>query len=136
MSRELSFATRRRNVSRVGAGVAALSYPTALVVMTLATGFRRLGDLTDLAASFLASLLFLIAAPTAWVFSFEFIDVSRFTVLAVGILTSYPLWYLLGARLAVDVDHWAVWVRRYAAACVAWTTSVLVVVALLAQILD
>jgi hypothetical protein len=113
----------------------ALGYPTLLVGVSLSVGFRRAGELTDLAASFLAALLFLVAAPTSWVFAFPFIEVTRFTILFVGVLTSFPLWYAAGAALADASATWPVWLRRYLVIAVGWTAFTILalgVIALLA----
>ena len=121
MRQDLSFTANRRTVSRSLGGIAALAYPVFLVSVALATGFRKGGDYADLAASFLAALLFLIAAPTAWIFSFDFVDPDRFTIVFVGALTSFPLWYMAGSAIAARTEHWSSWLRRYALVCVGWT---------------
>lgn len=121
MSQELSFTTDRRALSRRLGGVAALTYPLVLVALALRTGFRQAGDVTGFAASFLAALLILLAQPTMWLFSFDFIDPDRLTILVVGGLTSFPLWYLGGAALAARTPRWPLWLKRYAIACAVWT---------------
>ncbi len=121
VTRELSFSTRRTGLPRVPGGLAGLVYPIFLVTVAIQTGFRHDGELTDLAASFLAALLLLIAVPTAWLFSFDFIVAGRFTIIFVGALTSFPLWYLAGRALASGSGRWSEWIRRYVALCIAWT---------------
>ena len=98
-----------------------MSYPILLIALALGTGFRKTGDYADLAASFLAALLLLIAEPTAWLFAFDFVDPDRFTILFVGALTSLPLWYLVGSAVAARSERWVVFVRRYTLVCVGWT---------------
>ena len=132
MRQDLSFTANRQTISRSVGGITALAYPLFLVAMALGTGFRRGGDYADLAASFLAALLFLVAAPTAWIFSFDFVDPDRFTIVFVGALTSFPLWYMAGSILAARVEHWSTWLRRYALVCVGWTLANLVIFVLLA----
>jgi len=134
VSRDLSFASRKHGPRRGGAGLAALVFPTLLVLLGLGVGFREGGGVTDLATGFLAALLFLVAAPTAWIFSFDFIEVTRFTVIVVGVLTSFPLWYLLGSGLAESSPTWPAWIRRYLAVSLTWTVTVLVVLALVAEL--
>jgi len=134
MSRDLTFASSRRSVSRLWGGLVALVYPILLIGLVLATGFRRSGDPTDIAASFLGAVLFLVAAPSAWVFAFDFIDVSRLTVLLLGTLTSLPLWYLAGAAIAERTESRLQWLRRYAGSAIAWTSAMLLTVGLLAAI--
>ncbi len=115
-------------------GLLAISYPGLLVVVALGVGFRRGGDMGEFAATLAATLLFLIAAPTAWILSFEFIDVTRFTVLVFGIVTSLPIWYLVGVAVARRSPTWTTWFRQYAIGCVAWTTGNLLVVGIVAAI--
>ena len=134
MNGELSFAARRRRLRRGWGGLAALSYPVGLILLSLAVGWRRGGDVADIATSFLAALLFLVAAPTAWIFAFEFIDVSRFTILFVGTATSLPLWYLVGSRLADASQTWWSWMRRYVLLALAWTAFTIFLVATVAQL--
>jgi hypothetical protein len=111
-----------------------LTYPVLLVVIALGVGFRRGGDMGDLAASFLSALLFLVACPTAWVFAFDFIEVTRFTVIGVGVLTSFPLWYALSAALAERADFWGEWLRWYVTACLIWTVLTILLMAVIAQV--
>ena len=131
---DLIFAPRRRSVSPVVGGVLGLSYPVALITIALGVGFRRGGDMGEFAATVAGTLLFLVAAPTGWVLSFDFIDVTRFTVLVFGIVTSLPLWYLLGVAIARGCEQWLVWVRRYGTLCVAWTAFNVLVVGVIAAI--
>lgn len=118
---EVSFAPRSRSVPPISGGVLALTYPAVLVIVALSVGFRRGGDMTEFAATLAATVLFLVAAPTSWVLSFSFIAVTRFTVLVFGIVTSAPLWYILGVAVARRSSDWMTWIRRYVVACVAWT---------------
>jgi hypothetical protein len=128
------FTARRRSVSPIAGGVLALGYPVALVTLALAVGFRRGGDMGEFAATVVGTLLFLIAAPTAWVLSFDFIDVTRFTVLVFGMATSLPLWYLIGVAIARGCEQWLAWMRRYLTLCVAWTALNVFLVGVLSAI--
>ncbi len=134
MARDAIFVPRRRSVSPIGGGFLALVYPTALITLSLAVGFRRGGDMGEFAATVVGALLFLVAAPTGWALSFDFIDVTRFTVLVFGIVTSLPIWYVLGVAIARACDTWLMWARRYATVCVAWTAFNVLVVGLIATI--
>lgn len=134
VSKDVSFATRRRSLPPITGGFLALSYPTVLVIAALSTGFSRGGDMTEFAATLAGAVMFLIAAPTAWVLSFSFIEVTRFTVLVFGIVTSAPLWYIVGVSLARSADRWNVWMRRYAVACVCWTAANLVLFGAIASL--
>lgn len=131
MGEELSF-TRKAGPHPVAAGAAGLAYPLLLIGLALTGGFRQGGDVADPATSILGAFIFLIAAPTAWVFAIEFIEADRFTVLFVGALTSLPLWWLLGSRLAVAADDWGQWTVRYLRISVGWSLFVLVLVVVVA----
>ena len=126
MNEDVSFAPRTRTVPRISGGILALTYPVILVIIALSVGFRRGGDMTDFAATVAGTVLFLIAAPTSWVLAFPFIEVTRFTVLVFGTLTSAPLWYVLGVSLARRSHDWLSWMRRYAVVCLVWTAANLV----------
>jgi hypothetical protein len=97
-------------------------------------GFRKAGGPNDLASSFLGALLFLIAAPTSWLFAFPFIEVTRFTVIAVGATTSGVIWYLVGRSIADRSRTWRTWARKYAVFCVSWTAATLAIFAILASL--
>jgi hypothetical protein len=109
-------------------------FPFVLVVAALSVGFRAGGGMGDFAASLAGAVLFLVAAPTAWVLAFPFIDVTRFTVFAFGIVSSALLWYLLGRTIAGRSSHWIQWLRGYGIACVAWTGFNLVTFGVVAAI--
>lgn len=130
----VSFAPRRTTVGRTAAGLMALSYPIVMIVMALAVGFKEPGDLQDLASSFIAALMLVIALPTTWFLSFEFIEVSRTTVVIFGAVTSLPLWYVLGTALAVRSETWGRWIRRYATVALIWTLANLAVLAVVAAL--
>ena len=126
MSEELSF-TRKTGLHPVAGGAAGLVYPLVLMAVALTGGFRSGGDLADTATSILGAFLFTVAAPTTWLFRIPFIEADRFTVLFVGAMTSLPLWWLLGARLAITAADWRQWVVRYLTISLAWSVLVLVV---------
>ena len=126
VTEDVSFAPRTRTVPPISGGILALTYPAILVIVALSVGFRRGGDMTDFAATVAGTVLFLIAAPTAWVLAFPFIDVTRFTVLVFGMVTSAPIWYVLGVWLARRSVDWLSWMRRYATTCLAWTAANLI----------
>ncbi len=134
VKKDVSFAPRRQTLSPLIGGFLGLSYPTILVVLALSAGFRRGGDMGAFAATIAASVMFLIASPTAWVLSFSFIEVTRFTVLVFGIATSFPIWYLLGTALARAALEWLTWVRRYVVISVSWTALNLLMLAVVASL--
>ena len=123
------FAPRRTSVGRTTAGLLALSYPLLMVVMALGVGFREPGDFQDFAASFIAAVMFVIALPTTWFMSFDFIDVTRTTVVVFGLVTSLPLWYIMGTSLAVRSPNWGQWFRLYVTVALAWTRGTLLFLA-------
>ena len=131
MTSDLSF-TPRPGLNRVGAATLALVYPLLLIGLGLGVGFRGSDDVTGFATAFLGAVLFLVAAPTTWVFAIDFIEASRFTVFAVGAVTSLPLWYLLGSRMARRAENWLTWLKRYTIFCGLWTVLTLVLIVLLA----
>ncbi len=92
--------------------------------------------MSDFAATIAGAILFLIAAPTAWVLSFPFIDVTRFTVIVFGVVTSAPLWWLLGVAIARGSETWLVWIRRYAMFAIGWVVVNIVAIALVAAIVS
>ena len=128
-SGNVSFAPRRTSVGRTTAGLLALAYPLLMVVMALAVGSREPGNLQDFAASFVAAVMLVIALPTTWFLSFDFIEVSRTTVVVFGLVTSLPLWYVLGTALAVRSENWGRWFRLYVTVAMAWTLGKMLLLA-------
>jgi hypothetical protein len=110
-------------------------FPLVLVVAALSVGFRAGGDMGDFAASLAGAVLFLIAAPTAWVLAFPFIEVTRFTVFAFGIVSSSVLWFLLGRVIASQSTDWIQWLRIYGTSCVIWTSINLLIFGIVASII-
>ena len=90
--------------------------------------------MADFAATIAGTILFLVAAPTAWVLSFPFIDVTRFTVIVFGIVTSAPLWWLLGVALARGSATWLDWIRRYAMFTISWLVGNIIAMAVVAML--
>ncbi len=123
METNLTFAVQVGLNRRVG-GLLSLSYPLALTALSLSVGFRGSAESSEIATSVLSAVVFIVAAPTSWVFAIDFIEASRMTVISVGVLTSFPLWFLAGFRLAVVTNIWSQWVWRYASICGLWTTTV------------
>ena len=120
MSQDLSFGSRK-GIRGFSGGIAALSFPTLLVVVALGADFRAVGDESDIATALLATVLFVVAAPTAWIFAIDFIEAGRFTVVFSSIITSFPIWYLLGSKLAQVATGWPAWIASYLKICILWT---------------
>lgn len=130
----IDFSARRGGLPRWVGGILALAYPLVLAAGALSVGFDRVGDMADLAASVLAVGLFLIAAPTAWVFTVEFIEAGRLLIVTSALATSLPLWFMLGSRLAYMAFGWGVWLRRYVVFCLVWSVVNVLVFILLGSI--
>lgn len=131
---DVSFAPKRTVVGRLRGGIASFAYPLLLVVTSVSVGFRKAGDLQDFAASFVASILMVVALPTVWFVSFDFIDLTRMSLLVFGLMTSLPLWYLAGAAIGERSGSWGAWIRTYLAACVLWTLLNFALLALIATV--
>ncbi|MDJ0952153.1 MAG: hypothetical protein QNJ81_00610 [Acidimicrobiia bacterium] len=121
MATGIDFAARRGGLPRWVGGILGCTYPLVLTAGAISVGFDRVGDMADLAASILAVGLFLIAAPTAWLFTVEFIEAGRLLIVTSALLTSLPLWYLVGSRLAYLAPSWVLWLRRYVVVCLVWS---------------
>ena len=106
----------------------------ALVIAALGVDFRAVGDGSDIATAVLATFMFLLAAPTAWLFAIDFIEAGRFTVVFVGVITSFPIWFLLGAKLAQAASHWGEWIGAYLKICVVWTVLWIILVQILSAL--
>lgn len=111
-----------------------MAYPLVLAGYALSVNFDRVGDMADLATSILAAILFLIAAPTTWIFTVDFIEAGRLLVVVSGLATSLPLWYLLGSRLAYFATGWTAWIRRYTVFCVVWSVLNILAVVLIGSV--
>lgn len=133
MSQDITF-TPRTGLHRGRAGVLALTYPVVLIALTIGVGFRQGGGAGEFGASFAASVMFLIAAPTAWVLAIDFIEAERFTVLLFGAATSLPLWAIAGSLLASISTSWRQWIVRYVAMCAVWTTLYVVAIGAIAAV--
>jgi hypothetical protein len=130
----IDFSGRHRGLPRWVGGILAFVYPLGLVAGALSVGFSRTGDMADLAASVLAVGLFLIAAPTAWVFTADFIVAGRLLIVTSALLTSLPLWYLVGSRLAFAATGWLAWLRHYIIICIVWSVCNVLVFILIGSV--
>ena len=128
VSAQIEFGERKQQLPANLGGIAGLVYPSALVAMALGVQFTSSGGLRGFGSAYMGALLFLLAAPTAWLFAIDFIEAGRFTVIAFGIVTSFPLWYLIGAGLAGGSRQWLEWAGRYVAVAATWTVLMLLIV--------
>jgi hypothetical protein len=131
---DIDFAGRRGGLSRRVGGLVAFVYPLILTALALSVGFRRVGDMGDLAASLLATIQLLIAAPTAWIFTVDFIEGGALLIVTTALATSLPLWFLLGSRLAYFAHNWRDWARRYIVICLAWSACNVLVIVLIGSL--
>ncbi|MCP3977660.1 MAG: hypothetical protein GY720_24620 [bacterium] len=135
MSQDISFVTKK-GLNRSQSAVLALTYPLTLIALAIGVGFRQGGGVAEFGASFAAAVMFLVAAPTAWVFAIDFIEAERFTVLLFGSVTSLPLWAIAGAGLATISESWRQWSMRYLALCAVWTTAYVFVIGVIASVVS
>lgn len=135
MSQDISFVTKK-GLNRSRSAVLALTYPVILIALAIGVGFRQGGGVDEFGASFAAAVMFLVAAPTAWVFAIDFIEAERFTVLLFGSVTSLPLWAIAGAGLATISTSWRQWSMRYLALCAIWTTAYVVIIGAIAAVVS
>lgn len=131
MSQGITFVTKQ-GLHRGRAAVLALTVPLILMGLAIGVGFRQGGGESEFGASFAAAVMFLVAAPTAWVFAIDFIEAGRFTVLLIGAITSLPLWALAGSGLARFSANWRQWTVRYFAMCASWLTLYVMAIGLIA----
>ena len=133
MSQGITFVTKQ-GLPRGRAAVLALTVPLVLIGLAIGVGFRQGGGEAEFGASFAAAVMFLVAAPTAWVFAIEFIEAGRFTVMFIGAATSLPLWAGAGWALARFSTSWRQWTVRYFALCAAWLTFYVLMIGLVAAV--
>ncbi len=133
MSQDISFVTKK-GLNRSRSAVLALTYPVILIGLAIGVGFRQGGGVAEFGASFAAAVMFLVAAPTAWVFAIDFIEAERFTVLLFGSVTSLPLWAIAGAALATISKSWRQWSVRYLGLCAGWTAAYVIVIGAVASV--
>ena len=134
MSQGISFVTRQ-GLDRVKGAILALSLPLLLIALAIGVGFRDGGGEVDFGSSFVAVVMFLVAAPTAWIFAIDFIEAERFTVMLAGALTSLPLWGFAGAVIAANSTSWPQWSLRYVALCAVWITFYVLAIGVMAALL-
>lgn len=88
--------------------------------------------LTDPADPVLAGLLVFLAAPTTWLFAA--LRLAPEVAIVLGIVSSLPLWFLLGARIADSAWSWRQWLGRYATVLLAWLVFMVLILATVASI--
>lgn len=110
----------------------ALSWPLITIVLALGSMRGSVTGLTDPSTPLVAGLLFLMALPTTWLFAILNLDAVVAVVL--GVVTSLPLWFYLGGRLAVASPSWATWWRRYVMIALAWAVVAILLLAVVATL--
>jgi hypothetical protein len=132
VSRQFSFASRRGGLPTGRGGLFALSWPLVTVVLALGSMRGDITGLTDPATPLVAGLLFLLAAPTTWLFALA--KLAPVVTVVLGVVTSFPLWFYLGSRLASASWSWGEWWRRYVAWAIGWAVTAMVVLAVVASL--
>lgn len=131
---KIEFGERKQSLPRGLGGIAGLVYPSVLVALAVGVEFSAQGGLRGFGTAFTGALLFVIAAPTSWLFAIDFIEAGKFTVIAFGVATSFPLWFLVGAGLASGSRTWVEWAGRYVMVAAIWSVLTLLLVGLAASI--
>jgi len=131
VTRQFSFASRRGGLPTGRGGLYALSWPLVTVVLALGAMRDGVTGLTDPSTPLVAGLLFLLAVPTTWVFALA--KLAPVVTVVLGVVTSFPLWFLLGARLAEASWTWGQWWRRYAAWAIGWAVAAMIALAVIAS---
>ncbi len=134
MTAQIEFGERKETLPRGLGGIAGLVYPSVLVALAIGVEFSAQGGLRGFGTAFMGALLFVIAAPTSWLFAIEFIEAGKFTVIAFGVVTSFPLWFLVGAGLASVSRHWTEWAGRYVMVAAVWSFLTLLVVGIVGSV--
>lgn len=88
--------------------------------------------LTDPATPLVAGLLFLLAVPTTWIFAV--LRLAPVVDVALGVITSFPLWFFLGTRLALVSWSWGQFWARYVAWAIGWAVAAMLGLAAIASI--
>lgn len=110
----------------------ALLLPVALSVPTVQALLAGEGVFDAPTAPLLSGVLFLVSAPTLWVWSL--FDLSPGVTVALSALTSFPLWFAVGAWLAGRARRWRDWWARYLTLALVWTLGFLLVLAAVATL--
>lgn len=134
MTAQIEFGERKETLPRGLGGIVGLVYPSTLVALATGVEFSTQGGLRGFGTAFMGALLFVIAAPTSWLFAVDFIEAGKFTVIAFGVATSFPLWFLVGAGLASVSRHWAEWAGRYVMVAAIWSVVTLLIVGIVGSI--
>lgn len=107
--------------------------PPSLVLFVAFAAMRgTVSGLTDPADPVLAGLLVFLAAPTTWLFAA--LRLAPEVALVLGIVTSLPLWFLLGQRIADSSWNWRQWVVRYATWLLGWLVVMVMLLATVASV--
>lgn len=134
MTAQIEFGERKETLPRGLGGIAGLVYPSTLVALAVSVEFSAHSGLVGFGTAFMGALLFVIAAPTSWLFAIDFIEAGKFTVIVFGVLTSFPLWALVGAGLAGVSRSWLEWAGRYVMVAAIWSVVTLLIVGLVGTI--
>jgi len=132
VARQFLFAGRRGQLNSARGGLLAM-VPPSLVLFGSFIGMRgTVSGLTDPADSVVAGLLVFIAAPTTWLFAA--LRLSPEVAIVLGVITSLPLWFLLGQRIAESAWNWKQWAVRYATWLLGWLVVMVLALVTVASI--
>ncbi|HSF86160.1 MAG TPA: hypothetical protein VLG28_10985 [Acidimicrobiia bacterium] len=90
--------------------------------------------ITDPATSGSSALLMLMAMPT--MVPFLALDVDPVIAAVAGTVTSLPLWFFVGTRLAVAARSWPDFWKRYLFVAIGWAVLSIVLLAIAASITE
>jgi hypothetical protein len=127
-----SFAPGGRHLPVIAGGLTALVLPVALSVPAIRALLAGEDVLEAPTAPLLSGVLFLVAAPTLWLWAL--LDLSPAVTVALAALTSFPLWFAVGAWLAGRARRWRDWWARYLTVALVWTLGFLLVLAAVATL--
>ena len=106
--------------------------PSAVLFGAFTAKRGTVSGLTDPADPVLAGLLVFLAAPTTWVFAA--LRLAPEPALVLGVVTSLPLWFFLGSRIAESAWTWRQWVVRYATWLLGWLVVMVMVLVTVASL--
>ncbi len=113
-------------------GLMALSWPLLTLIVAFGSMRGAVSGITDTTTSATAGLLLLMAMPT--MVPFLVFEVDPTIAAVAGAVTSLPLWFFLGTRLAAHAWAWREWWRRYVVVAIGWAVLSIVLLAAAASL--
>ena len=134
VTKQIEFGERKQSLPRGLGGIAGLVYPSVLVAIAIGVDFTASGGIRGFGSAFMGALLFVMAAPTSWLFAIDFIEAGKFTVIAFGVATSFPIWFAVGAGLAGGSRNWLEWTGRFLTVAAIWSVVTLLIIGVIGSI--